>query len=490
MLRLIKMELKKVLYKKSIYVIVFLTLSFCILNNVLYYLDYDKEGFYRYSLSDDLNLEKDKLVKELSKYDIHKESDISMYLSIKSQIDILELKKKFSKNTWQYKLLHDYLYDLIYQKNMYTYVLDDKATLEEIKNKYEEQVQRFFHDDWKYFVKLEIDKEKGVISHLNLLLDDADDILSQREVQKQLVDERLKLKILEYRIKNNVKDENNYLNVTLNSYQENYRILNDLKDKKTNLSRDEKLIYQDTLSNLMVNEYILKYKQNINKENSVNYLLRTISEDYEVFLVLLILIVSSTIICEEFQKGTIKLLLIKPYSRGKILLSKFFTCCIVLVICIMILILVQLLLGIFLFGASSLKIPVIVYHLSKRRVISYSIWHYMLIRIMVRFPFFIMLLVISFTLSVFFTSTVLSISIPMFLYIFDSTIRNLEIQYHLKWIRYMINTNWHFEDYLFGNISKNTNINLEFSVIIWMGYFVVLTSITVWYFKRKNIKNI
>ena len=43
------------------------------------------------------------------------------------------------------------------------------------------------------------------------------------------------------------------------------------------------------------------------------------------FIIILILMVASTIVAEEFTTGTIKLLLIKPFSRGKILLSKYLT---------------------------------------------------------------------------------------------------------------------------------------------------------------------
>ncbi len=43
------------------------------------------------------------------------------------------------------------------------------------------------------------------------------------------------------------------------------------------------------------------------------------------FLNLLVVIVASSIIAEEFSKGTVKLLLIRPHTRSSILLSKFLT---------------------------------------------------------------------------------------------------------------------------------------------------------------------
>ena len=42
-----------------------------------------------------------------------------------------------------------------------------------------------------------------------------------------------------------------------------------------------------------------------------------------MFILIFSVIVAGTIVSNEFQKGTIKLLLTRPYSRNKILLSKY-----------------------------------------------------------------------------------------------------------------------------------------------------------------------
>ena len=204
-------------------------------------------------------------------------------------------------------------------------------------------------------------------------------------------------------------------------------------------------------------------------------------------LVILILIISSTSICEEFTKGTIKLLLIKPYTRGKILISKYLACLLALLISILLLIIIQLIIGIPLLGIDSLKLPVVIYHYQKGNLIEYSIWIYMLIRIIARLPFFIILLTISFTLSVYFTSTVVSITIPLLIYLLDNIIRNIKITHYTK---YLINNHWHLEKYLFGNHLITKTENLKTSIIVWLIYFIVLTILTLYHFKKKDVKNI
>ena len=44
----------------------------------------------------------------------------------------------------------------------------------------------------------------------------------------------------------------------------------------------------------------MKNKINYNKENNLNYQLRTIADDYEIFIVILILVICGVIICDEF----------------------------------------------------------------------------------------------------------------------------------------------------------------------------------------------
>ncbi len=47
MIKLIKIELKKILHKKSLTIILGIMVIFCLLNNILYWLDYDEEGIYQ-----------------------------------------------------------------------------------------------------------------------------------------------------------------------------------------------------------------------------------------------------------------------------------------------------------------------------------------------------------------------------------------------------------------------------------------------------------
>ena len=241
---------------------------------------------------------------------------------------------------------------------------------------------------------------------------------------------------------------------------------------------------------MKISQYIIENKQNINKQNNLNYQLRTIVEDYEIFLVILILIVCSIITCDEFKTGTIKLLLIKPYSRGKILLSKYLTTIIVIILTIVLLIFTQIIVGGLVFCFKSIDIPVVIYDFTKECIVKYSVFEYMIIRIISIIPFYLMLITISFLLSTIFTSTIITITIPLMLYMFTPTMIYITKQYQLDFIKYFVNINWDLQKYLFGKIPDISFINLKFSIIVLLIYFIALLIFTFLIFKKKNIKNI
>ena len=483
MINLINIELTKIFHKKSIYIILLITILFCILNNILYYKDYTNEGYYKYEPIDNISNEIKVLNKELSKIDISKENNISYYLNIKSKIDILKLKKKYKQSSWQYNNIDAYLYDIIYQKNLYTYIKEDDLKLEETNKQYNDLILKLNNDNWLYFIYQEKEKIKSMIEEINLKIEESNDELERISLTSEKENYLTKLEELNYRINNNVKDDKNYLNMALKEYLDNKKIMKTL-NKKESLTKEEKNTYNEVLSKIKINEYILKHKTNINKENTTSYALRTILEDYELFFVIIVIIVIHMLICEEFTSGTIKLLLIKPYSRCKILLSKFLSCNIILLISLALLIITELLVGTYLFGTSSLKLPVVIYNFNKNSLVEYSIWNYMLIRIISKLPFLIMLETITMNISVLLTNTTITITIPLLLYLLDNTLINITKNNRI--FNYLINNHWHFEKYLFKKLSPQ----IEKSIMIWIIYFIIIGLITISYFKRKNIKNI
>lgn len=487
--RLLWGELRKVFSKKSIYVIWSLMFLFCILNNVLFYTDYDHDGNYKYQEKENLKVEKEKLEKEINLYSKDNPNEVNMYITLKTKLDIISLKEKYSYQSWQYRKLNSYLYDVIYQVNYFTYVVENIENREIEKEKYEEIVSKLEKNDYKYFLKLDISELENVVGELEGEYKETDDVERKKKLNQELKINKFNLSILKHRLKENIKEDNGYLNKALEDYQESYKILDDYRNS-SNMTYLDKVDYQEQLSKAKVAQYVVKNKININKQNTLAYQLRTIVDDYEIFFVILILMVSSCIICDEFKDGTIKLLLIKPYSRCKILLSKYLTTIMVIFISILMLIIMQCVVGGIIFKFESLNVPVVIYNFNTSKLVEYSIVEYMLLRIAVKVPLLLILVGIAMFLSVLFNNLIISITIPLMLYMFSPTLIYLTEQYKLYFMRYLVNVNWNLENYLFGKLPRLQFVNFRFSLIIIGLYLLFLFSTMFIIFKRKNIKNI
>lgn len=299
--------------------------------------------------------------------------------------------------------------------------------------------------------------------------------------------------ILIFVILNNIlilqdKSKNNYLNEAKYQYQKNLELKENYKDKK--LSYNEKLKYQTILENIELNKYIIDNNKNINDYKTLNYQLKTTLEDYEIFIIIIILITSSTIISNELKEGTIKLLLIKPYTRNQILLSKYLSMIIVMVLSIIYLYLTQLLIGGFYLGFSSLQEKVVIYNFQLSTIMCYNIFGYTFLRVLLKLPMLILLSTLSFLISIITSNNILSLTISLIVYIFSASIKSLAINYNLKIMKYLLTMNWNINEYLFGKLSEYKYLNLTTSIIICIIYYIFLLVLSFIIFNKKDIKNI
>ena len=299
--------------------------------------------------------------------------------------------------------------------------------------------------------------------------------------------------ILIFVILNNIlilqdKSKNNYLNEAKYQYQKNLELKESYKNKK--LSYNEKLKYQTILENIELNKYIIDNNKNINDYKTLNYQLKTTLEDYEIFIVIIILITSSTIISNELKEGTIKLLLIKPYTRNQILLSKYLSMIIVMVLSIIYLYLTQLLIGGFYLGFSSLQEKVVIYNFQLSTIMCYNIFGYTFLRILLKLPMLILLSTLSFLISIITSNNILPLTISLIVYIFSASIKSLAINYNLKIMKYLLTMNWNINEYLFGKLSEYKYLNLTTSIIICIIYYIFLLVLSFIIFNKKDIKNI
>ena len=270
----------------------------------------------------------------------------------------------------------------------------------------------------------------------------------------------------------------------------NNSLLEQINNSNEKLTYEQKKEYNESLESSQISKYIIENHVDVNKQDDLRGVLSEFFNEFGLFIIVIVIMIAGTIVSEEFNKGTIKLLLVKPYSRRKILFAKFITILIMILFTIIITIAMQLIVGGIIFGFDSLKIPVIVYDFSKNMIQEINVFTYLGMQIINILPSIILLSTLSFALSTIFTNSPLAIALPLLGYMGAAVINQLAIQYNIQFLKYFVTLNWDFTQYLYGNLPLMEGLTPEFSGVICIIYMLIMLIPTFIIFKNKNIKNI
>ena len=466
---LIKNEIIKVLKKKSFYVMLIIILGFIIFTNALYKYVYSNNKPYD-------NSQYISRLEEINKtLDLSNEDEAYEFIENKTEIEIYELTKDLDGDSWQYEIINDKARTLIYNINYYTYIEKDTYQEETAKTEYNEFLELMKLDDWKAFANKEL-KE-----------------LEETKNQGQFTDEHLEQEIekINMRLKYNIEYGYNYKNSALDRYFEAKRIIKTL-EKKEEKTYEQEQEYQNAKADFAKSKYVIENDKNIFDKNNARGMLLTVflESGYGLFIILTVVLISGAIVSEEFNKGTLKLLLVRPYSRIKILMAKFVVVLLTIIITMLIIAILQLIIGGIFFGFSSLKIPVVEYNYKTETLIEINIFKKVAMTAVEILPEYILLGTLAFSLSTIFTNSALAIIVSMVGYLVSNTINSLAIYYNVKWLKYFVTLNWDFTQFEYGKLAKMEGITSTFSIAICIVYFAIMLITAITVFKKKNIKNI
>ncbi len=487
MSNLIKNELTKIFKKKTIYItmiLIFLLMIF--INCINKYSNSSSYSAYMYSESY-INSIKE----ELSNLNPEKPSDVTLYINLKSELDLSNLMEKYKDSDWKLSIINDRISPYITEINTYTYGAEKseeqarKAT-EEMEN----IIAKLDENDWKYFANEDLQNANNKIEELNKQKAQTQDTEIIKGLNNEIENAKVEKEIAEYRLKKNIPYGVDYLNIALTRYQTSSETLisYDLENKE--LDFEEQKEYNDALTTKEESRYIIETGTDINKSDSLKGSLQYFYSQYGVFIIVVIIMIAGTIVSEEWGKGTIKLLLVKPYTRTQILLSKFLTVLIISAFVIVSTILMQILVGGILFGFESLFEPVVVYNLSTNVIQEMNIFAYLGIQTLTQLPIIILLATLAFAISTIFSNSALAITVSLLGYMGASIINQLAMAYNLTFMKYFVTMNWDLNQYLFGGLPYMEGMNLITSIIICVIYLLIMLIPTFIIFKKRNIKNI
>lgn len=474
MINLIRNELYKIFHKKGIYIVLLITLLFSILTNYLYSVGSEPDSYLEESYK--MELEYIELLEKLD------ETETEDYYYSKVNIAIYEYSKSFGKDSWQRYVIHE---DMTYYEKTYdiisrivAYELKQSNNKEEYEQalKEKEDLSNIFKNlTWKEFAEKELQKTKEL----------------QQEAKEEKNYYQAKIDALNLRINHDIVYKYDCFNEYLRVYEENRVIqLSYLDEDEKTLKQEDKDAKNRATKEVELAKHKIENKIEEVPTSSNHYILTVFYNEYFIMVLVMIVLVSGSIVSDEFSKGTIKLLLVKPYTRTKILLSKYLTVLIMLVFALLTTFIMQMIIGGLFFGYESLNVPYITYNIASKSIESIHILKYFLLYTLSILPQLIILATLGFTLSTITTSTSLANTFTIIGAFGGSFIGLFAQSLELEWLKYIVTLNWDFTCFLFGGSSPYKGITLPFSVIICIIYLLIMLIISFIVFKKRNIKNI
>lgn len=482
MISLIQNELKKIFKKKSLLITLLVTLAFIILTNVIYKLDFGN-SYYDY-IEEEISF----YGEQLKTLDPEKDKD--MYAQYKTELEVYQLVKKYDEKSWQAKIIQSKMRNCISNINYFTYQEKSDSGLKIAKAKYNEYIKRLDTDDWRYFAEEEVKEKNTEIDELKAMQEKTTNKLEIKELQNQIRGYEISRQIATWRLEKDIPYGNDYKNNCLNSYMVAMEDIRSYDFGETEKNYDSKKQYYEAQEKAAINKYDIENGTTVGDTSSAKGILLSTFDEYEIFLIVMFMMTAGVIVSEEFSKGTIKLLLIKPYKRSTILASKFITSIIVAIIVILLVLLMQFVVGGLIQGFDSFRNPTIIYDHTINNVKHINTIQYLAMQALGKAPMYILLMTLAFAFSTIFTNSALAITISLLGYMGSSVINMLALNLKLNWIKYFVTPNWNLTEYFWGGIPTFEGITLPFSIAIIVIYMVIMLVPTFIIFQKKNIKNI
>ncbi|MEH7107301.1 ABC transporter permease [Bacillus sp. JJ1764] len=233
---------------------------------------------------------------------------------------------------------------------------------------------------------------------------------------------------------------------------------------------------------IAINQYRLDHKLQPDQE-STGWTFINDNKSLITFAGLFTIIVAAGIVSSEFGWGTIKLLMIRPIKRYKILLSKYFTVILFGVLMMTILFGSSAILGFTLFGAGESNPVHLAYangSVVEQNMLVYLIKTYFLSSVGV-----LMITTMAFMISAVFRNSSLAVGISIFLLLMGGQVTSL-IAMRYDWAKYSLFANTDLTQYIDGTPMVE-GMTVGFSIIMLFIYFLIFQLLAFGVFTKRDI---
>ncbi|MGG0890068.1 ABC transporter permease [Cytobacillus horneckiae] len=257
------------------------------------------------------------------------------------------------------------------------------------------------------------------------------------------------------------------------SYQKELEEMGDM------LPVDVKESYERTIA---INDYRIENNLSPNQDYSSLSFIADMSSLID-FVGLFMIIIAGGIVASEFTWGTIKLLLIRPIKREKILVSKYITMLLFGGSLLLLLFVFSGLLGVLLFGTGGQSSSYLNYQdgtVTEQSMLFHLMKVYGLSSINM-----IMLATMAFMISAAFRSSSLAIGLSIFLMFVGGQVTQL-VAMKYEWAKFSLFANTDLFQYFEGT-PMLPGMTLGFSIIMLIIYFLLFQAVAFLMFKKRDV---
>ncbi len=484
MVNLIGNEIKKIFAKWAIKIIILMAVILMIIECIMVK---HEDEIYQMAYYDNASTI-EFYEEELKSLNPENEEEREIYISDKSQVELLKLEEEYkNEEKWKFECITQNAYDYIYNINEIKYgSKENDKELKKAEENYNDFLNMLESGDWEQYTKQKLEIAKADLEVSQKELENATTI--NKEEKEQIVESNeLEIECLEIRLNKKIPYDGSYMDEALNIYSSGMQTV----------LHDNEEIPQSALNEVRADAMIAKYALDTEKD-LFNY--KNASRAYSQYmesvglmlLAVIIIVVAASIISEEFNKGTIKQLLIRPYKRETIWLAKFLTTIIVTIISMLLISIIAIIIfGVF-FSFEDFSIyNVGVYDYNSGSAYSMNVFEYVGIILISKLPFLIMLSAIAMFVSTLTNGTALAVAVPLLGQIAGEFVNSLlGAGKKYRFLKFFITPNWDLSIYNFGKPAQFEFLNFKFSLVIYIIYLAALIGLSIYRFKKEDIKNI
>ncbi|WP_163971739.1 ABC transporter permease [Oceanobacillus halotolerans] len=264
--------------------------------------------------------------------------------------------------------------------------------------------------------------------------------------------------------------------------EENEQLIKENEEFQENMANGDAEIYAGPNSHLIEkNNYYLENDIQPTPYDAWQFVME--NEMLLSIVSLLTIIIAAGIVAHEFKWGTIKLLLIRPITRAKILLSKyvtvllfaFYTLCFVLIF--------SWIVGALFFGVAGMSPHIVINQNGDFAQVSVlseimSGYGYKLINL-------VMMATFAFMISTIFRNSTIAIGLAIFLMMAGNSIVTFFAD--RAWAKYILFANTDLSQYADGNSPWIDDMTLQFSISVLVVYYIIFLALSWLFFTKRDV---